>query len=475
MSFIDFHCHPSMKPYGRSFSSQIGRNSEDPQHVNSSWHYDAPNLFDRGLQLLCGISKFTQADFTTLAFGDVRIIFASLYPVERDFFRNKLGQAVVSDLVNDFITGVGKPRVDNIQNQNNYFQDLELEYDFYKQLNNVPVTTYSGDFKYVIASSYSQIQRCRDTDPLRDNIIFVVPTIEGLHSLNENLSEEPHEEQFLANLLKVKTWEFAPAFVTFSHHFYNHLCGHAKSLTGIVGKATDQRDGMNTGFTALGKSVLRELLSESNGRRIPIDIKHMSPQGRKEYFQILKSDYAGQDIPIIVSHGAANGMKSMDDPTIESPTGMKFLHEDINFYDDEILEIARTKGIFALQLDERRIANTQTLKAVKHSLFMNKIRHYRAELVWFQIQYIAELLDKNNLPAWDAIAIGSDYEGIINPLNGYLTAETMAHLEEYTERHAHNYLQSAGKNLKPLNQINADEIVNRVFHTNGLDFLRKFY
>ena len=165
----------------------------------------------------------------------------------------------------------------------------------------------------------------------------------------------------------------------------------------------------------------------------------------------------------------------MDDPTTDSPTGVKFLHDDINFYDDEILEVARTKGIFALQLDERRIANTQTLKAVKHSLFMNKIRHYRAELVWFQIQYIAELLDRNNLPAWDAIAIGSDFEGIINPLNGYLTAETMAHLEEYTERHAHNYLQSAGTNLKPYNQINADEIVNRVFHTNGLDFLRRFY
>ncbi len=51
----------------------------------------------------------------------------------------------------------------------------------------------------------------------------------------------------------------------------------------------------------------------------------------------------------------------------------------------------------------------------------------------------------------------------------------MAHLEEYTERHAHNYLRTAGTNLKPINQINADEIVNRVFHTNGLDFLRRFY
>src|SRR6185436_2394259 len=110
----------------------------------------------------------------------------------------------------------------------------------------------------------------------------------------------------------IKAWPFTPFFVTFSHHFYNQLCGHAKSLTGIVGGATDQSQGLSTGFTPLGKKVLKELLNNQNGRRIYIDIKHMSALGRKEYFQILDSDYQGQDIPIVVSHGAANGYQSMD-------------------------------------------------------------------------------------------------------------------------------------------------------------------
>jgi microsomal dipeptidase-like Zn-dependent dipeptidase len=106
---------------------------------------------------------------------------------------------------------------------------------------------------------------------------------------------------------------------------------------------------------------------------------------------------------------------------------------------------------------------------------MNKIRHYRAELLWNQVQHIAELLDRNNLPAWDCMAIGSDFDGIINPLNGFLTAETFVHLEEYLERYAYNYMQDAGKKLQSYNQISADKIVHRIFHSNGLDFLQRVF
>ena len=68
----------------------------------------------------------------------------------------------------------------------------------------------------------------------------------------------------------------APWFVTFSHHFYNELCGHARSLRKIIGKLTNQEEGINTSFTPLGLEVLDILLDKNNGRRILIDVKHMS-------------------------------------------------------------------------------------------------------------------------------------------------------------------------------------------------------
>jgi len=478
--YIDFHCHPAMKPYGKGFTAgTIGINHPNASKQTSAWFYDSPNLFERGLQMISGISKFSQADFSTLSFGDVRLVCASLYPIEQGFFKNKLGEGILSDLVNDFITGVGKERVDFIQSNRNYFEDLEREYKFYESLDNKPVKTVSGTFKYKLIQNFAEMQGILQNDPMRDQIVFVVMSIEGLHTLNMDHAAPLNVASMVDNVKKIKQWKYPPLFVTFAHHFNNFLCGHSKSLTGIVGEATDQSDGLGEGFSTEGRAVLDAVLSRDNGKRIYIDIKHMSAKARAQYFNILSSPpYAGQDIPILVSHGAANGLKSMNDKVMDplaQHTASKLLQEDINFYDDEIVQVARSKGIFGLQLDERRVANKQTLQAVKHSIHMSKIRHYRAELLWNQIQHVAELLDRNHLPAWDCLAIGSDFEGIINPLNGYLTAEALVHLEAYVERYAFNYMCEFGKQLQVGNQLSSSEIVQRIFHSNGINFMSLYF
>ncbi|MEI2748216.1 MAG: membrane dipeptidase [Ferruginibacter sp.] len=476
--FVDFHCHPSIKPYGKSFSTDNpGTNEGNRKRRNSIWFYDSPDLFERGLQLATGINKFTQADCTTLAYGNVRVVCASLYPIEKGFFNNELGDGMLSDLAGAFVTGVGQERVDYIQEIKDYFEDLVGEYDFYLQLNGVPVKTDGGTFHYLLVSGFEDIEAYTQANPNDNNVIFIILTIEGLHTLLNNFGGKPSEQAILSNLRQIKKWEHPPFFVTFAHHFYNHLCGHAKSLTGLVGNTTDQSLGLGDPFTPLGKKVLKELLSNNNGKRILVDIKHMSAVARKEYMAILNDEYAQENIPIIVSHGAANGLRSMDEPVTDiKETAHKLLAEDINFYDNEIVAIARSQGIFALQLDERRIASNATLKHIRHSVFMNKIRHYRSELMWNQIQHIVELLNSHDLFAWDCIAIGSDFDGVINPLNGFLTQETIPSLQEYVERHAYNYMQGRGKQvLKSFNQIDADEIVSRVFRMNGWEFIRKHF
>lgn len=476
--FIDFHCHPSMKPYGKSFEADMtGSNDSNRRRKNSIWFYDSPNLLERAIQLFTGISKFTQSDCTTLAYGNVRLVCASLYPIEKGFFRNKLGSGVISELVDSFITSVGETRVDHIQNITDYFEDVQNEYNFYRQLDGVEIKTDAGRYKYKLIGGFGEIENYLAANPADEKVIFIIMTIEGLHVLNSNINEAPDSDSFLENLRAIKTWPHAPFFVTFAHHFFNELCGHARSLTGIVGNNTDQSVGLGTGFTQLGKNVLRETLSDRNGKRMYIDIKHMSAQSRKEYFHILATDYATEKIPIIISHGAANGLRSMDEPVVDGKdTGYKLLGEDINFYDNEILMVARTRGIMGLQLDERRIASEATLKNTKHSVFMNKIRHYRSELLWNQVQHVAELLDRNDLFAWDCMAVGSDFDGVINPLNGFLTMETMQHLQEYLERHANNYMETRGKSvLRSYNQISPSEIVNRVFSTNGWQFLKTWF
>jgi len=89
---------------------------------------------------------------------------------------------------------------------------------------------------------------------------------------------------------------------------------------------------------------------------------------------------------------------------------------------------------------------------------------------------VAEVLDSHDLFAWDILALGTDFDGGVDALNGFLTAETMPDLLAYTERYAFTYMEGRGKQvLKSYNQISPSEIVNRVFSDNGIAFLRKWF
>jgi len=293
-----------------------------------------------------------------------------------------------------------------------------------------------------------------------------------MHVLNQRIDKAPNEANFMANLQKIRNWEHSPFFVAIAHHFWNHLCGHAESFTKLVKKKVDQSEGLNTGFTDLGIKVVNELLSTNNGKQILIDLKHMSVASRVDYYKLIDSKAAYKKIPLIVSHGAANGLQSFDKRKQQgSVVATKLNAVDINFFNEELIRIAKSKGIFGLQLDERRVANKNTLKNTKHSLKRSKIMHYRSELLWNQVQHILEVLDGAGLFAWDCLAIGSDYDGIIDPLNGFWTTEELPFLADFLERHAFNYMKTAGFKVKE-NNIAADEIIARIMSLNGARFLK---
>ncbi|MBK9681503.1 MAG: hypothetical protein IPO69_22050 [Saprospiraceae bacterium] len=44
---IDLHCHPSIKPYGKSFNRTAGENSKDKSRRNSIWYYDPHRAWTR--------------------------------------------------------------------------------------------------------------------------------------------------------------------------------------------------------------------------------------------------------------------------------------------------------------------------------------------------------------------------------------------------------------------------------------------
>ncbi len=420
----------------------------------------------------------------------------SFYPQEKSFFVNKAGTGIVSDALTMLATEFGKKRIDHLQSLESYWEDLKIEMNFVKQQEGEVKTIDGKKVTYQIARSYADIDIADRNEELGETKILFVPTIEGCHVFDQVMSSyEPgdiSDERLKTTLQRVMDLRSAkdgllrPAFVTFAHHFWNGLCGQARSLGGLVKCVVDQENGIDNGITPAGFEVAKALLrdeKDENGKAIPaimIDIKHMSRTSREEYFEFLKNEFPDKNIPVIVSHGGVTGLSRPGGEKL-TPAAQEglFMEDDINFFDDEILEIERTGGIFGIQLDERRIGSKQALKKARGHLKRRDILYAWSKLVWNQVRQIAEVLDMNGKFAWGIQSLGTDFDGIIDPINGYWTAATLDDLDDYLLKHAFDYLKGI-KTPCPLTQarnkaISAEEIVERVMTSNALNLLAKIF
>lgn len=465
--FADFHCHPNLKSYGHSFASQKHA-SRNASHV---WFYDPPGKTTKLINCFTGLSKFRQADFTSMHKGKVKIAVMSLYPFEKGFFINGAWNGPVSAALANLVTGIGYDRVRYLQRHKNYFEDLVNEYNFFMQ----SCKRYSVKGKIYAwkpAANWAAIQNILS----EDNTIAVVPSIEGAHVLNTGLSEygiAMNEQEVLDNIHRIKQWDYPPFLITFAHNFNNDLCGHSRSLEKL-GKAVNQLGNIDTGFTTIGIKVLHSLLSSDNGPSVYIDIKHMSVKARLQFQEIVKFDY-GNRVPVFVSHGAVTGTSIFGERTAGNAASI-FSTSDINFFDEELINVARSGGVFALQLDGNRLAAPRYIRKSIRSVFNSKAIRESAYIIWRQIQHTAEVLDRANLFSWGTMCIGSDFDGTINPLAGVWTAEDLPALSKELLFHANNYLN--GQNHLALREnriITPEEVVNRFMFDNAVWVLRRHY
>lgn len=466
IQFADLHCHPQLRPYGHSFRKTKTHKRSD------IWYHANPSLFTKWLHNTLGLAKFTQADFTNLSKGNVKLAFVSLYPIEKGLFINASGKGLLARMLGAFIGSVAFPRVRYVQRHVDYFHDLLNEYDFLRQAHKER-NIDGQDFRWKIAKSWQDAQESLG----KEGEIAVVLTIEGAHVFNTGLEKygrSMSDEEVIGNVYAVKKWENTPLFITFAHHFNNDLCGHARSLHQIS-RVVDQTTNINRGFSSLGKKVIHALLDDQAGNPIYIDIKHMSVESRKEYINLLKTDYASCDIPLIVSHGGVTGTTLKGERPVGEPKGT-FNEGDINFFDEELVEIAESGGLFALQVDRRRLAGLPLLRQSRKGFRKSNHRELSAQIVWNQIQHVAEVLNMAGLPAWDMVTIGSDFDGNINPLYGYRTAKDLPSLAEDMLPLAAQYLQKRHDFLMPENRhITPEEIVQKFAFQNAADFLKLHY
>jgi len=464
--FADIHVHPAMKPYSNSFTADenIGNrnnNSQDSGNKSSIWYYYPPCDDEKKLAKL-GISRYSQSDLTCLKKGNVRLVFSSLYPIEREFFDNKLGTGAISDEILHFFTKINRNRIDAVQSTTDYFKDLQAEYDFLCELDNKQVKVDGEYCTYKIAANFQDAER--DLNDETDDVIVVINTIEGGHALCSGIQTagNPCNPDIVTeNIYRIKHWKHRPLFITLAHHFYNGLCGHEQSLDKI-GLIVDQSPGMGSYFSTAGIRALETLLDNEDGKRILIDIKHLAHNtSRAQYYNFVNEKFGTDNIPLIVSHGAVAGSNKND---------FNFNYSPVNFFDDELIKISKSKGIFGIMFDRGRLAGKLKLKT--YMPFSSK--QAWSGLIWLQAEHIARVLDKAGLQAWNIQCIGSDYDGIINPIKHFITAESFPELGEHMLLHAKTFLSK--KNLiNDFNKLDAEEIVDKICFSNAYNFLKKTY
>jgi microsomal dipeptidase-like Zn-dependent dipeptidase len=427
------------------------------------------------------VSKFSQTNLYKLAEGKVRVSFMSLYPMEKGFINiRNLTKLVTSkkgrEEIVSTVTGYDLKKVQYLLSHNDYYEELKDEYQFLK--NNQGVSP-DGKWEFKLVNNFSEMQSFISKS---ENTIAGINTIEGGHAffnqdmMLEKINKKEMKQQLMKNIIEVKEWEHPPFVVNLSHHFWNGLCGHAKSVNFVIGETLlNQKKGLDLGLQGLGIKALKEMLSNSNGKRIHIDTKHMSLKGRKEFYNWVRSyNYINKydRIPIICTHSGFNGYKTMTGSLIKNDNPLKmaksyFSNWSINNSDEELKIIHDTGGIVGLMLDKYKLGGGKFHKEVKTQTDEKLIKDAYMQLFWDQLFHAVKAIGSKT--AWDIFAIGSDYDGSINHIDFYDGCDKLPNLKNdlYEYLSVKKYQQKLWYDYKP------EELLDKIFRKNAIDFLER--
>jgi hypothetical protein len=393
-----------------------------------------------------------------------------------------------------------------------YFTRLENEYGYLVSQANNPACNFRILKDY---DDYKAWKSMLTSDPpVKD--IAVVLCIEGAHSFHEfsdysvmleytydRVSDDQWDDftafknRIVANIDKVKRWgpdpdhkgQYAPLYITFSHHFWNLMSGHAASLGNCF---LDQKEGQDKSITPLGKIAIEKLLEKGEfSRRILIDIKHLCFFARNEFYDLRRTYAAkGDPFPMIASHAAVTGTFAPD-----SDPHPVFNTCDINLYDWDIQQIQASGGLIGIMMEEGRLIRKEMLKKI-YWLYDNEpylLEQKLAEVVMAQILHIVEVCAETS--GWDIVCLGSDYDGMINSLDVFDTVrKTPALFERLRTFLEYNvplleldyntdtgmppdiHILFTSDDVRRLKGgLSADELIEKISYKNVEHFLEKYF
>lgn len=525
--FADLHCHPSLYSYNRMRQTELEHDEhayhlwqpqpENIEHMRqgkraATYHQSEPAKLVAGRCRLAMLSitpiekgflvpsrevqRSTTGELVKLATGATLAKSGlSLLKKDRlDALNELLGilrnEGPIRQAVQQRILHYDPRRIAFMMSQDyDYWDDFLHEYEFISRRDRLTTTVTSQSTgpvtgSYALCDDASQLEAL-DQDELGHDILFVM-SIEGAHTFTMDCRDERRpDDEIFSRIDTLKQLETPIFFLTLAHHFDNGICGHAHSMPDVVSVLADQRHRMHEGFERegdIGLRVVRRLLSldddlaDTGENRILLDCKHMSAKTRQEYYaeviepaNALLAKTRQPLLPVIFSHAAYSGVRSLEAMIRDAP------REDDNwkigpYYawtlhcsDDDILMIHKTRGLFGVCFDQRvaGLSNSQKIhpEQLHHVLFQQILG------VVDVIMARDDLSNKEKARIWDCICLGTDFDGLIDPVSAYPTA---LNLDDF----AHDLRRDLEEiqHTRQIAKIGVDAIVDKIAYKNIADF-----
>ncbi len=403
-----------------------------------------------------------------------------------------------------------------------YFDELKNEYQFFLRKSGefmateeeISLDEASAKRKwwgeYHLAAKPDDIDICPEEDR-----IVIVPTLEGIHSLgignpeDRNLREGDSPKDISLHTLKSRIrqlkglepledptlpmWKHRPFYITFAGHFYNTLCGHAKSFSAYDSLLFNQRHGINAG--AVGRCMeiwqeflgLNDQLEQTHSKRILIDVCNMSAAARFDYYRNIIVPFneanPGHKIPVIASH-AAYGASDFLETMIRNSKLEKeeddffvrgFLGWSINLSDEDLLHIFHSEGLLGLSFDQRLLGgyahewlHTLSFGSLERRRSLMLMRRTLEEFIRIPFAYKLH----NALAMWDRLAIGTDFDGFMQPMQRYATVLKFRTFEEDLVE-----ILSGMKRAQPIwfGSLRPEDLARKICFENAHAFVKKHY
>ena len=505
--FTDIHCHTFLKYVQNDVVDlwkPIGR----------------PNFVAKAL----GLVRFTAADLSKLAEADVQIACIVLTPPEQKlfFFQGSIPKKILNRFTT-FISTIPADKVKHYQSENyDHFDLLNQELRLCLGGQNISrelklsSTGRKTVCRYQVVKNYAEVEAilaANKSNP-KERIIAIILTIEAFHALGAGHIEfngQPNKFNVSPDLIlkridalkgigsaEVPAWEYSPLWLTIAHAVNNDICGHAQPLTDLFRSFLDYSEPftngkkppkyqscINTGLKPLGKQVLERLLGidavslarPNPGKRVLVDIKHMSTRSRQDYYDILDAYHAPHPndiIPVVMSHAAVNGKPRLDergfDPVdldSEWKKSDSFNPWSINLYDDEIVRIHQTRGLIGLVFYQPILGGKKRRRGTFFwseedwaGLFADQVEHI------VKTVYNTGAADKQEI--WNRICIGSDFDGQINPANKFATSDRLPVFKKHLKRFLNGDRFNAYRKPEEV-----DELADKISYKNVVEFLKR--